>query len=49
MDFTPNEDHDAIVEAVDRVCAQFDDSYWSACDSEHRFPWEFYGEMAAGG
>ena len=49
MDFTPNEDHDAIVEAVDRVCAQFDDAYWSACDTEHRFPWEFYGEMANGG
>ena len=49
MDFTPNEDHDAIVEAVDRVCAQFDDAYWSACDTEHRFPWEFYDEMANGG
>lgn len=49
MDFTPNEDHDAIVEAVDRVCAQFDDAYWSACDTEHRFPWDFYGEMAKGG
>ena len=49
MDFTPNEDHDAIVDAVDRVCAQFDDAYWSACDTEHRFPWEFYDEMAKGG
>ena len=49
MDFTANEDHEAIVEAVDRVCSQFDDAYWSSCDSEHRFPWEFYGEMAAGG
>ncbi len=49
MDFTPNEDHEAIVEAVDRVCSQFDDAYWSACDTEHRFPWEFYDEMAKGG
>ena len=49
MDFTPNSDHDAIVEAVDRVCARFDDAYWSACDTEHRFPWEFYDEMATGG
>ncbi len=49
MDFTPNEDHDAIVDAVDRVCARFDDAYWSACDTEHRFPWEFYDEMAKGG
>ena len=49
MDFTPDEDHDAIVEAVDRVCAAFDDTYWSACDTDHRFPWEFYAEMANGG
>jgi len=49
MDFTPNEDHEAIIAAVDRVCAQFDDRYWSACDTEHRFPWEFYDEMAEGG
>ncbi|MDJ0769592.1 MAG: acyl-CoA dehydrogenase family protein, partial [Ilumatobacter sp.] len=49
MDFTPDEDHDAIVEAVDRVCAQFDDSYWSDCDRHHRFPWDFYDAMAAGG
>ncbi len=49
MDFTPNDDHEAITAAVDRVCAQFDDAYWSACDTDHRFPWEFYGEMATGG
>lgn len=49
MDFTPDPDHEAIVEAVDRVCADFDDSYWSACDTEHRFPWDFYNAMAAGG
>ena len=49
MDFAPHEDHDAIVAAVDRVCARFDDAYWSACDTEHRFPWEFHHEMAAGG
>ncbi len=49
MDFAPNEDHAAIVEAVDRLCSQFDDAYWSACDIEHRFPWEFYDEMAKGG
>lgn len=38
-----------IAEAVDRLCADFDDGYWSACDSEHRFPWEFYDAMAASG
>ncbi|MGH1506369.1 MAG: acyl-CoA dehydrogenase family protein [Acidimicrobiales bacterium] len=49
MDFSPNPDHVAIAEAVDRVCAQFDDTYWSDCDTEHRFPHEFYDAMAAGG
>jgi acyl-CoA dehydrogenase len=38
-----------IREAVRAVCARFDDDYWSACDQEHRFPWEFYDAMAAGG
>ena len=49
MDFSPNEDHLAIIEGVDRVCADFDDHYWSSCDVEHRFPWEFYSAMASGG
>ncbi|MFN3257280.1 MAG: acyl-CoA dehydrogenase family protein [Ilumatobacter sp.] len=49
MDFAPDPDHEAIVDAVDAVCSQFADAYWSACDREHRFPWEFYEQMAAGG
>ncbi|MEO6653086.1 MAG: acyl-CoA dehydrogenase family protein [Ilumatobacteraceae bacterium] len=49
MDFRIDEDHQAIIDAVDRICAQFDDAYWSACDSEHRFPWEFYQSIAEGG
>jgi acyl-CoA dehydrogenase len=49
MDFAEHDDHRAIVAAVDHVCNGFDDAYWSACDTEHRFPWEFYGEMARGG
>lgn len=49
MDYTPDPDHQAISDAVDRVCAGFDDTYWAACDAEHRFPWEFYKVMAEGG
>jgi acyl-CoA dehydrogenase len=49
VDFTPDPDHEAICTAVDRVCAAFDDTYWAACDEEHRFPWEFYKQMADGG
>src|SRR4029450_3523428 len=49
MDFTPDPDHEAIADAVARVCAGFGDDYWSACDADHAFPWDFYGLMAAGG
>ena len=49
MDFAPDPDHAAIAEGVERVCAAFDDTYWSHCDTEHRFPWEFYDQMAQGG
>jgi acyl-CoA dehydrogenase len=42
-------DRDLIAEGVRAVCAGFDDAYWRACDSEHRFPWEFYERLAAGG
>ncbi len=49
MDFTPNPDHEAIAEGVDRVCAAFEDSYWSERDERHEFPWAFYEKMAEGG
>jgi acyl-CoA dehydrogenase len=49
MSFGPNPDVDLITEAVGAVCDGFGDDYWSACDQEHRFPWEFYEQMADGG
>ena len=49
MDFTPDEDHEAIAEGVRRVCAGFDDDYWAHCEAEHAFPWDFYRKMAEGG
>ena len=49
MNFETSSDHEVIVEAVDRVCAQFDDNYWSERDQNHEFPWEFYRHMAEGG
>jgi acyl-CoA dehydrogenase len=49
MDFAEDEDHVAIAEAVRAVCARFGDEYWAECETEHRFPWEFYGRMAEGG
>jgi len=49
VDFTPDPDHAAIVEGVDRVCSDFDDAYWAGCDERHEFPWDFYRAMADGG
>ncbi|GAC1588988.1 MAG: acyl-CoA dehydrogenase family protein [Acidimicrobiales bacterium] len=45
----PGLDLSEVREAVANVCRRFDDDYWSACDQEHRFPWEFYTAMAEGG
>ena len=45
----PTEHHQAIIDGVNRVCADFGDSYWSRCDQEHEFPWDFYNKMAEGG
>lgn len=39
----------AIVDAVGRICDRFDDAYWLACDTEHRFPAAFVKAMAEGG
>lgn len=49
MDFTPNPDHESISQAIRERCREFDDDYWSACDADHRFPWEFYAAMAEDG
>ena len=49
MDFTPDSDHEAIRDAVERTCANFDDNYWAARDTAHEFPWDFYKVMAEGG
>ena len=49
MDFEPDPDHEAIREAVRRVCREFPDAYWREKDAEHEFPWAFYKAMADGG
>jgi acyl-CoA dehydrogenase len=49
MDFAEDENHALISGAIRELCADFDDGYWSQCDQEHRFPWEFYRRMAEGG
>ena len=49
MDFTVDEDHEAIREGVRRVCSKFPDTYWRECDEAHEFPWAYYEAMAEGG
>jgi acyl-CoA dehydrogenase len=49
MEFSLDEDTQAIRDAVRKVCAEFDDSYWREHDEKHEFPWEFYRAMAEGG
>jgi acyl-CoA dehydrogenase len=38
-----------IRDTVATACSKFDDTYWAACEAEHRFPVEFYDVMAQGG
>jgi acyl-CoA dehydrogenase len=38
-----------IREAIERLCAGFDDAYWLERDRDGRFPEEFYRAIAAGG
>ena len=49
MDFAANPDHEAIATAIRELCKSFDDEYWSRCDRDHTFPFEFYEAMAQQG
>lgn len=49
MDFELTEQQAAIDEGVRRVCAGFDDVYWTKCDEHAQFPEEYYRAMADGG
>ncbi|MFC5750991.1 acyl-CoA dehydrogenase family protein [Actinomadura rugatobispora] len=42
-------DHELIARAVRDRIRRFDDDYWLECDRDHRFPWEFFSELAADG
>lgn len=41
--------HADLRDGIRRVCSQFDDDYWSQCDTDHEFPWAFYDALAEGG
>ena len=49
MDFQLSEQQIAIDEGVRKVCADFDDNYWTECEEHARFPQEYYRAMDDGG
>lgn len=49
MDFNLNDDQLAIREAIEKLCEDFDDDYWSEKDQKAEFPHEFHQAMAKGG
>ena len=49
MNIRFTEEQKAIRDGVKRVCDGFGDEYWSACDTEKRFPFEFHKAMAEAG
>ncbi|MCH8277632.1 MAG: acyl-CoA/acyl-ACP dehydrogenase [Proteobacteria bacterium] len=49
MDFALTPDQQAVCDAVQKICAVFDDDYWLAHDRSEEFPTDFYDAIAAGG
>jgi acyl-CoA dehydrogenase len=49
MDFSLSQDQLAIVDAVGKICARFNDEYWLQRDREGGFPDEFHKAMARDG
>ena len=49
MDMQLTEQQQAIDKSVRQICAGFDDSYWTDCEENSRFPIEYYSAMAAHG
>jgi len=49
VDFSLNEDQLAIRKAIQKLCEDFDDEYWTEKDEKAEFPHEFHQAMAQGG
>ena len=49
MEIGLSEEQEAIRDGVRKVCAGFDDAYWSRKDEEKSFPFEFHRAMADAG
>ena len=49
MDFETTDEHQLIRDAIGKICTDIPDEYWSKCDNEHLFPWDFYNALAEAG
>ena len=49
MDFSLTPDQEAVREAIQKICAGFDDDYWLELDKSGEFPEDFYRAIADGG
>ena len=49
MDFELTDEQELIKDSVAKLCGDFTDEYWSAKDSQHEFPCDFYNAMAEAG
>jgi acyl-CoA dehydrogenase len=49
MHFALTDDQENLRRTVRELAAAFTDDYWSACDEQKEFPWEFYNTFAEGG
>lgn len=49
LNFDLSADLLALKDAVEKICARRDMNYWLECDSEERFPQEFFKDMADAG
>ena len=49
MDYAAEEGASDIRASVESICANYDPDYWLRCDTEERFPEEFYRDMVANG
>jgi acyl-CoA dehydrogenase len=49
MDFAYDANQDSIRDAIEKICARFDDAYWLKKDRDGGFPHEFHRAMAEAG
>ena len=49
MDFSINQEQSMIVDAIQRICDEFDDDYWLARDNDGEFPEEFFQKVSQSG